>query len=152
MSQGAVSYPKPDANSGFLLWQVSTSWQTGLKKCLRPHQLSHPEFIILAIMRYLADKKIEAHQRRLADHCKLGVMHVSKILHTLERKKLIARIEHQQDARAKKVILTAEGLHKIIAAVASVEDFDRQFFAPIQEHALGFNHLLHNIVWGKPTI
>ncbi len=149
MSKGTISYPKREASSGFLLWQVSTSWQEGLKKCLAPHNLSHPEFTILAIMRYLADKKIAAHQRRLADHCKLGVMHVSKILNMLEKKNLIVRNEHQQDARAKNVSLTSAGQVKINAAVISVEDFDRQFFVPIQEHVTGFNQLLHSIVWGK---
>lgn len=38
----------PEESSGLLLWQLSNVWQTGIRKLLVKHDLTHPQFVVLA--------------------------------------------------------------------------------------------------------
>ena len=44
-----LGFDKPEDSPGFLLWQTSITWQRLIKKALDSYDISHAQFVILAI-------------------------------------------------------------------------------------------------------
>lgn len=125
-------YEKANESPGFLLWQVSNLWQRELKKALLKFDLTHTQFVLLASVFWLSQRQ-EVTQVALSEHAKTDKMMTSKVLRTLEAKKLVERREHQTDTRAKEVEITPTGLAVLKEAVNVVEAFDQYFFSPVKE-------------------
>jgi hypothetical protein len=43
----------PERSPGFLLWHISTSWRCSIEGALRPFDLTHPQFVVLAAVGWL---------------------------------------------------------------------------------------------------
>lgn len=113
---------------GYLLWQVSNSWQRNLKSVLDPLDLTHVQYLLLETLEQLKTAEQPATQVRLAREAGTDVMMTSKVLRVLEQKKWIARKANKADARAFHISLTANGEKVIAKARQLVTDADRDFF------------------------
>ncbi len=141
-TEKTFSVATPEDSPGFLLWQVTTLWQRGIKKALDSIDITHPQFVILASILWLSAKKTGITQIELSQHSKIDPMTTSTIIRTLLRKKLIERKEHPTDTRAKIVVLTEKGKKVSSQAVKIIEKFDNAFFEPLSGAAKKFNGLL----------
>ena len=138
--------PNPNFNvkeaedsSGFLLWQVTTLWQRGIKKALDTIEITHPQFVLLASLLWLSGQKKSVMQIDLSQHSQIDPMTTSTVIRTLQKKGLVERREHETDTRAKIVLLTANGLKVTRKAVKIIENFDAYFFQSLGDKADAFN-------------
>jgi MarR family transcriptional regulator, organic hydroperoxide resistance regulator len=129
-------------SSGFLLWQVTTLWQRGIKKALDTIDLTHPQFVVLASLLWLSGKQTDVTQIDLSGHSKIDPMTTSGIVRTLEKKRLLERHEHHKDTRAKTVSLTESGIAVTKEAVRIIEAFDQSFFEKLGSEITVFNRML----------
>ncbi|TGK12447.1 MarR family transcriptional regulator [Leptospira fletcheri] len=132
MSKDEVfGFDKAEDSPGFLLWQVSNLWQREIRKILEPLDLTHAQFVVLAVTYWLECSGVETTQIRISDQAKTDPMSTSTALRTLEGKKMVSRFAHDSDTRAKLVRVTSEGKNLLKVAVQKVEAFDERFFAPL---------------------
>ncbi len=137
-------FEKAEDSTGFLLWQVTNLWQREIKKALEKHGLTHSQFVLLASTHWLTLHQQEVTQIVLSAHTKIDPMTTSTVLRTLQQKGLLKRQEHATDTRAKTVALTSAGLAVVKQAVKTVEQFDDDFFSPLDDKLKSFNKkLLH---------
>ena len=141
------SVETPEQSPGYLLWQTTMIWQRLIKNALAPFHITHPQFVILAVLLWHTQDHNVLIQTDIIKHTQLDKMTVSKGLKNLVSKALIMRHEHTDDTRAKVVSLTATGQALIKKLVPIVEDIDRNFFAAIkQEHQPVILSLLQRLV------
>jgi DNA-binding MarR family transcriptional regulator len=115
---------------GFLLWRVTLRWQRAMVTALRPLELTHVQFVLLASAWWLTQVAGETPtQRRLAEHAATDPMMTSQVLRTLEAKALIKRSTSPEDSRARRLTVTSRGAALARRAIAVVEAADGQFFA-----------------------
>lgn len=127
-----------DLTLGFTLWQVSNLWQRELRKKLYPLNLTHAQYLLLqSACRLSEDNDEEITQIRLAQDTDSDKMMVSKVLRTLETKKLLKRADLKTDNRAKKITVTNKGKEIYIDAKVLVESFETEFFAAAEKHEKG---------------
>lgn len=117
----------PEQSPGFLLWQVSTSWRSAIEAVLKPLSLTHPQFVVLAVLGWLTRNGDRVSQATIGKMAGLDPNTISQILGGLERKKLIKRVQ-SSDSRAKNPLLTKQGSEVLAGALPAVEDADDQFF------------------------
>ncbi|HEX9510044.1 MAG TPA: MarR family transcriptional regulator [Puia sp.] len=133
------SIKEAEDSSGFLLWQVTTLWQRGIKKALDTIEITHPQFVLLASLLWLSGQKKSVTQIDLSQHSQIDPMTTSTVIRTLQKKGLVERREHETDTRAKIVLLTANGLKVTRKAVKIIENFDADFFQSLGDKADAFN-------------
>jgi len=133
MSKSAFGFKRPEDSPGFLLWQTTITWQRLIKTALEPFDISHAQFVILAILLWHHEHKLKVTQMVLVKGSKLDKMTVSKALQKLGRQGYITRQEDNQDTRAKMVILTPQGEVLATKLVAIVESIDQQFFSSLAQ-------------------
>jgi len=126
----------PAVSPGFLLWRATLRWQRSVAAALRPHDLTHVQFVALASAWWLEEHPEPPTQRQLADHAAIDPMMTSQVLRTLETKKLIGRTSDPSDTRAKRVHLTRAGHARIAAALPAVERVDQAFFETVPQATL----------------
>lgn len=131
MSCKAFGFDQPESSPGFLLWQTTITWQRLIKNALDPYQISHAQFVILAIALWFEEIKEEPTQVIIARQSKLDKMTVSKSLKKLATLGLIKRNEHKKDTRAKSVCLTSKGRTLVGKLVPIIEKVDEEFFSVI---------------------
>jgi MarR family transcriptional regulator, organic hydroperoxide resistance regulator len=115
---------------GFVLWQVATLWQREIRGALEPLGLTHAQFVLLASTGWLVAHAggTPVMQADIADHARLDAVMTSEVLRTLEHKKLVRRLPHPLDGRARHIVLTAAGQRLVRTAIERVEDTDAAFF------------------------
>src|SRR3989338_3325283 len=131
MTNLTFGFDQPEASPGFLLWQTTITWQRLIKKARDVYDLSHPQFVILAILLWFQEKKEESNQIRIARLSKLDKMTVSKSLKKLVALGLVDRSEHKQDTSAKSVVLTKKGKIMAMKLVPIVEQIDANYFGQL---------------------
>ena len=112
-------HPASEKNPGFLLWRVSTLWSRSTTAVLKPFGLSHPQFVILAIIDRLTGKG--ASQEEIGRQAVLDPKITSHLLRSLQVKKLIEP-SHKLTTAGKEL------LAKILPVIANA---DAAFFASI---------------------
>jgi DNA-binding MarR family transcriptional regulator len=121
-----------EASPGFALWRVATVWQREIRAALAELDLTHAQFVLLASAAWLIahpdDATEPVTQAHVAAHARTDAVMTSEVLRTLERKKLIRRLPHPGDARAKQIALTPAGKRLAGRAFAAVEAVDDDFF------------------------
>lgn len=147
MSQN-IKFPKenPEESLGFLYWQASNLWRRKINAALKPLDLTHVQFILLAGISQLEKSGLPTTQIQLANHAKTDIMMTSRVLRTLEQKGWIQRLQHEQDTRAKSLSLTKEGFDILKAAVEIVEKTDVRFFSVLGSEFKDFQNKLFNLV------
>ena len=129
MTNPPFGFDAPEDSPGILLWKTTISWQRIIKKALEPHDISHAQFVIMAILLWWHGKEKDVTQIDIVTMTKLDKMTVSKSLKKLVGMDLVARHENQEDTRAKSVQLTKSGVVLAAKLVPIVEGVDEDFFA-----------------------
>jgi DNA-binding MarR family transcriptional regulator len=125
----------PGDTAGFLLWRTTLRWQRAIATALRPLGLTHVQFALLSSVRNLARDGVRPNQRQVADHAGTDVMMTSQVLRTLESRGLVTRVADATDARAKRLVVTGDGVRLADYAASVVQAADRAFFAEVRDRA-----------------
>lgn len=128
MSDTVFTVEQPEQSAGFLLWQVTMVWQRAIKQALSDHNISHVQFVLLAVLLWLRNTDQPAIQVTLVSMTKLDKMTVSQALKKLIALGYVQRTEHETDTRAKTVALSAQGVRLAKQLVPVVEGVDERFF------------------------
>jgi DNA-binding MarR family transcriptional regulator len=84
-------FQAPEDSPGYLLWRVSTQWRREIEVALKPFDLTHPQFVILATTGWLTKQGAKVSQIEIGQQAGLDPNTTSQILRGLEAKALIAR-------------------------------------------------------------
>lgn len=133
MAKGVFGFDAPEDSPGFLLWQTTVTWQRLIKKVLEPYELSHPQFVILAISLWYTQQEKIVIQANIIQQSKLDKMTVSQSLKKLVAMGLVKRAEHHEDTRAKTVQLTPKGFKLTMQLVPIIENIDAKFFGVLKK-------------------
>lgn len=117
-----------DESAGLLLWQVTLAWQRAMRAALEPHDLTHVQFVLLASAWWLGEHEEAPTQQRIADHAGTDTMMTSQVLRRLAARQLITRELDENDARARRIVLTETGRNVLKDALSDVETTDAEFF------------------------
>lgn len=131
MANLPFGFDRPEDSPGFLLWQTTITWQRLIKKALEPHDITHPQFVIMSLLLWFQANKYDTTQVLIITWSKLDKMTVSQSLKKLTAQGLVDRVEHKSDTRAKSVMLTELGRALMYKLVPVVETVDAQFFNAI---------------------
>ena len=129
----AFGFARPEDSPGFLLWQTTITWQRLIKKALDSHDISHPQFVIMAVTLWLEEHHQDPTQIAIACLSKLDKMTVSSSLKKLTTRGYIRREESQKDTRAKWVHLTPQGKKLVSKLIPLVEGIDGKFFGTLPQ-------------------
>lgn len=133
MVESPFGFEKPEDSPGFLLWQTTITWQRLIKNALESYDISHAQFVILALLLWFEEAKTAPIQSDIVNKTKLDKMTVSKSLKALVANEFIIRNEHLQDTRAKTVFLTKKGRALIKKLVPIIENIDAVFFSNLKQ-------------------
>ncbi len=115
---------------GFLLGHATLRWQRLIVAALRPFDLTHVQFVLLAVLWWFVTVVGERpSQRALAEQAGTDPMMTSQVVRALERKGLLVRRQDPADSRALQLELTPAGKRLAVKAIAVVEAADAEFFA-----------------------
>jgi DNA-binding MarR family transcriptional regulator len=115
---------------GFLLWHATLRWQRSIAAALRPLDLTHVQFVLLAVLWWFVTvRKEQPSQRALAQQAGTDPMMTSQVVRALERKGLVVREPDPNDSRARRLGLTASGRRLARKAIDVVEAVDAEFFS-----------------------
>lgn len=144
-----TSFGDAEESPGLLLWRVTHAWQAAQRAALRPFDLTHVQFVLLASLTWLAvDPARPVTQRDLARHAGTDPMMTSQVLRALEGKLLVERRSHPSDARARSLVPTPAGAALANRAVRAVEETDARFFGPLGDGSAELVGLLHGLLEG----
>lgn len=143
-----TGFSDADQSPGLLLWQVTNSWQARVRAALKPHGLTHVQFVLLASLTWL-DSEEPVTQKRLAEHAATDPMMTSQVLRVLEQRGLVERQVHPDDARARALRVTREGAALANATVGVVEAVDREFFSVLGDGTEAFAAGLRALALGS---
>lgn len=147
MKNFVFGFDQPEDSPGFLLWQTTITWQRLIKKALDPYNISHAQFVILAITMWFESKNHQISQGLIIRQSRLDKMTVSKALKKLAADGYVKHIEHTEDTRAKAVLLTKKGRKLASNLIPIVERIDEDFFNVIKKtDRLSFINILNNLV------
>lgn len=135
----------PEDSPGYLLWRVSTKWRRIIEIALKPFDLTHPQFVILATTGWLTKQGAKVSQIEIGQQAGLDPNTTSQILRGLESKELIVRA-HSVDERRKHCVLTKKGATRLSKALPAVESADETFFKLLGPKEAGFLKVLQLLV------
>lgn len=133
MTNSVFGFEAAEDSPGFLLWQTTITWQRLIKKALDLYDISHAQFVILAITMWFESQNQEVSQSLMVYQSKLDKMTVSKSLKKLVAEGYVKHIEHKTDTRAKTIYLTKKGKQLVSTLVPIVEKIDENFFGVIKK-------------------
>jgi DNA-binding MarR family transcriptional regulator len=148
MSRLETEFADADDSPGLMLWRVTNAWQAAQRAALKPYDLTHVQFVLLASLTWLGGVGTgePVTQRHLAQHAGTDPMMTSQVLRTLEAKGLVTREAHPTDARARALAATATGVELVNRAIGAVETVDRDFFAALGRRRGDFTKLLGRLL------
>ncbi len=138
-------YTTHEESIGLLFWQVSTLWQRAVKDALRQYELTHTQYVILAVIEELQEIEDKITQKKISDFSMIDTMTVSATLRLLEKKGLTQRIPQKEDTRANQIANTKAGTSLLKEAVCAVECVDKQFFFKNNEDLVSLHNLLSQL-------
>lgn len=116
-------HPTAQENPGFLLWRVSAQWSSVTSSALKPFGLTHPQFVILAIIDRLTGK--EANEEEIGRLAVLDSKMTSHLLRSLQVKGLI-------DLSHKFPQITTAGMDLLAKVLPVIDRSDAAFFASLE--------------------
>ena len=148
----AFKHQKADDSAGFLLWKITSLWQSKLTTVLDVFDINQTQFAILASLKWFEEHKEETSQAHIVEHAKIDKMTVSKSLRKLELKNIITRSRSNNDARALNITFTATGKKIVNKAITAIEQADDEFFSGFNTTQLAaykkltLNIIKHNLI------
>lgn len=121
------AYNKADQSPGLLLWQVYQKWSREVAAILKPHGLTHMQFVLLTSTAWHNNNGMSPTQKELALFCNVDINMTSQVLRALEKRGFIKR-NQVYDERSKCLQITEKGSHLATEAMPVVEKLDAQFF------------------------
>ncbi|HVQ44818.1 MAG TPA: MarR family transcriptional regulator [Candidatus Saccharimonadia bacterium] len=131
---------------GYLLWLMSNKWQAEQRLALKPFELTHVQFVLLACLVYAPGNE-SLTQIQLAERAETDPMMTSQVLRKLEVKGLVRRMSSTQDKRAVSLEATAKGAQLVDRAIMAVEAVDREFFGVLEADIPNFVVMMRKLVW-----
>lgn len=126
---------------GFALLKAAQAWRTEANDVLRQHELTMPQFLVtMALYRQARHDWDPLTQSEVATRLGMDANTTSQIVRALERRGLLTRTPHPEDARSLALALTPEGIDRGREASASARQLNDLFFsavAPEQLTSLG---------------
>jgi len=126
----------PNDSPGFLLWHATLRWQREITKALRPIDLTHVQFVLLASTWWLNSQGRTPSQVELASFAGTDVKMTSTVIRGLERKGLLERRVDRADARTFRLRVTRAGGRLAPRAIDVVEGVDHRFFGGVSDREL----------------
>jgi len=139
----------PNDSPGFLLWHATLRWQRDITRALRPLELTHVQFVLLACAWWMNGQGERPSQVELAAFAGTDVKMTSAVIRGLERKGLVTRESDPKDSRAVRIRTTRVGARLAQRAIAVVEDVDRWFFEGVP--ASDVRRFLGRLAHSSPT-
>jgi MarR family transcriptional regulator, organic hydroperoxide resistance regulator len=139
-------FEKPEDSPGFLLWQVTNSWQRRIRHALKEIGLTHVQFVLLAATDWLDSAKLPTNQANVAKFAHTDVMMTSQVIRTLKGKGLVVVEEDPSDTRAHILKVTPVGKRLVRRALELVEDADGEFFGPLARDSTRFVEMLNLLI------
>jgi DNA-binding MarR family transcriptional regulator len=127
---------QPGESPGFLLWHATLRWQRRIAAALAPLDLTHVQFVLLAVTWWMNTHDEHPNQLAVATQAGTDVKMTSQVLRSLERKGLIVREIDPADTRAKLLRVTKSGAALAPRAIAAVEAADDEFFGHVGQREL----------------
>jgi DNA-binding MarR family transcriptional regulator len=124
----AVSLGAPQNAAGFVMWRVVHRYQREVDQALRGLDLTHLQFVTLALAAWLARGGEAATQAELARAGDIHVMQVSNVIKALETKRLVRRTVSPVNPLAKCVAVTKPGLAALRTALPLVIEVQARLF------------------------
>ncbi len=138
-------FKNSNESPGLLFWQVSSQWKRKIKEALIPFDLTHTQFVILAVSHTLNYTQGTVTQKDISDSSKVDVMTISKSIRLLEKKELVIRLNDLNDTRAKTITVTEKGETLLRTVAPIIENVDEQFFSLNQKEIDTFLDLLNKL-------
>lgn len=123
-----VSLGAPQNAVGFVMWRVVHRYQREVDQALRGLDLTHLQFVTLALSAWLARGGAAATQAELARAGDIHVMQVSNVIKALEAKGMVRRTVSPVNPLAKCVAITAVGLAALRGALPLVIEVQARLF------------------------
>lgn len=131
---------------GYLLWLMSNKWQAQQRLALKPFDLTHVQFVLLASLVYAPDDQ-KLTQIQLAERAETDPMMTSQVVRKLEAKGLVRRTASARDKRAFNLEATSKGTELIGRSMIAVEAVDDKFFKAIEADMPDFVEMMRKLVW-----
>jgi DNA-binding MarR family transcriptional regulator len=139
-------YHEPNDSPGFLLWQISMTWMREVNQVLENLDLTHTQFVVLAVIGWLNMNQSEVTQMDVARKAQIDRMMTSKVIAALLHKLFVQKHIAPKDSRAFLVSLTPEGVKILSRAVKIVEDTDRLFFGKLENKEPEFSKMMKSLL------
>ncbi len=134
-----------EESPGYQLWRVTHLWQRRIAEALKDLNLTHVQFVLLAVSASLSEGEEPVNQAMIAEAAGMDKMMTSQVLRTLEEKGFLTRTRHPADARAIALTVTDAGFETVSKAILRVEEADDLFFKPIGSEAATLARLLNQL-------
>lgn len=121
----------PQDSPGLLLWQATLAWQRRIAAVLVPFDLTHVQFVLLAVTWWANTHDQAPSQGEAAGLAGADVKMTSQVVRTLERKGLLTRRIDEADTRARRLRVTEAGAALAPRAIEAVEQADAAFFSVV---------------------
>ncbi len=123
-----VTLGAPQHAVGFVMWRVVHRYQREVDQALRPLDLTHLQFITLALTAWAGRSDKAVTQSELARAGDIHPMQVSKVLGALEGKAMVERSPSDTHGSAKNVAVTISGLATLREAMPLVISVQARLF------------------------
>jgi DNA-binding MarR family transcriptional regulator len=128
-----VSFGAPEKAVGFVLWRVVHRYMREVDRALGPLELTHLQFMTLAMVAWLGKTGEPVTQSEVATSGDIHPMQVSLMLKALEKKELILRSRNQADVRAKHLELTSDGVTMLRQSLPIVVRVQQRLFGNLAD-------------------
>jgi DNA-binding MarR family transcriptional regulator len=125
-----VSLGAPQHAVGFVMWRVVHRYQRAMDAALRDLDLTHLQFVTLALVAWLGRDGGAGTQADVARMGDIHPMQVSLMLKALQAKQMVHRQAAKGAGPAKQVLVTAAGLAALRRAMPRAIDVQRALFGP----------------------
>ncbi len=126
----SVSLGSPENAVGFVMWRIAHRYQREVDQALRPHGLTHLQFVTLALVAWMERDDGPASQAEVARFGDIHPMQVSTVMKALEQKALIQRMPIPGNGPAKSVAATSGGIASLRIALPLVIEVQHRLFGP----------------------
>lgn len=111
---------------------AAQTWRTEATTVLQPLKLTVPQFlVVMALYRQARHNWPPLRQAEIAVRLGMDANTTSQVVRGLEARGLLKRSPNPDDARARALTLTADGLERAVTASAAVRAMNDRYFAVI---------------------
>jgi DNA-binding MarR family transcriptional regulator len=119
---------------GYALLHAAQLWRTEAAAALRPFELTVPQFlVVMQLYRRARHEGSPLTQAEVAAQLGMDANTASQIVRALERRGLVDRQPHPDDARARALALTLAGLERARDASARAREMNDLFFGVVSD-------------------